>query len=96
MPDKFLVITYEDLSINKYDVLKKIFKHIGCKNDEEIISQIIENTSLEKMRKTSSNPDFFNVGRVNFGENDIDISTIKSAINSCKEGLSLTKIQTPY
>ena len=48
------------------------------------------------MRKTSSNPDFFNIGRVNFGKNDIDLSTIKSAINSCKEGLSLTKIQTPY
>tara|TARA_B100001939_G_scaffold160561_1_gene138594 strand:+ start:268 stop:1116 length:849 start_codon:yes stop_codon:yes gene_type:complete len=96
MPEKFLVITYEDLSINKYDVLKKMFNHIGCQNDEEIISQIIENTSLEKMRVTSSNPDFFNKGRIDFGKNDIDISTIKSAINSCKEVLSLTKIQTPY
>ena len=96
MPEKFLIITFEDLCINKYDVLKKMFIHIGCKYDEKIISQIIENTSIENMRKTSSNPDFYNKGRLNFGENDLDISTIRSVVNLCKEGLSLTKIQTPH
>ena len=96
MPDKFLVITYEDLCANKSKVIKKVFEHIGCKSDQEIVLKIAESSSIERMRKSSSNPDFFNKGRVNFGANDLDISTIKSAINFSKEGLSLTKIQTPY
>ena len=45
------------------------------------------------MRKDSLDPGFFKKGRLNFGENELDKSTIKSAIDLSKEGLALTKIQ---
>ena len=95
IPHKFLIITYEDLCINKKKIIKKIFQHLGCSDDEVIISKIIDETSLEKMRKTSSDPSFFNKGRMNFGEKELDPSTIKSAINFSREGLDLIKFQLP-
>ena len=95
IPHKFLIITYEDLCRDKKKVIKKIFQHLGCGHDEEIISKVIQESSLEKMRKTSSNPNFFNKGRTNFGEKELDPLIIKSAIDFSKEGLDLTKIQIP-
>ena len=95
LPHKFLVITYEDLCINKKKIIKDIFQHLGCSHNEEIVSKVIEESSIEKMRKTSSDPSFFNKGRINFGGNELDLSTIKSAIDLCKEGLALIKINVP-
>ena len=95
IPHKFLIITYEDLCINKKKIIKKIFQHLGCSDDEVIISKIIDETSLEKMRKTSSDPSFFNKGRMNFGEKELDPLTIKSAIDFSREGLDLIKFQLP-
>ena len=92
---KFLLITYEDLCMNKKKVIKKIFQHLGCSCDEEVILKIIEESSLERMRKTSSDPIFFNRGRINFGRKELDSVTIKSAIDFSKEGLDLVKIQVP-
>lgn len=93
MPNKFLVINYESLSKKKKENIREIFSHIGCKYDEKIISKVIEDSSIEKMRKDSLDPGFFKKGRLNFGENELDKSTIKSAIDLSKEGLALTKIQ---
>ena len=95
MPEKFLAINYEDLRVNKKEIIKKIFRHINCSYEEKIITKIAEESSIEKMRKASSDPDFFKMGRMNFGNNELDISLIKSAINFSKEGLSLTKIKLP-
>ena len=95
IPNKFLIITYEDLCMNKKKIIKKIFQHLGCSDDEVIISKIIDETSLEKMRKTSSDPSFFNKGRMNFGEKELDPLTIKSAIDFSREGLDLIKFQLP-
>jgi len=92
---KFLLITYEDLCMNKKKVIKKIFQHLGCSYEEEIISKVIDESSLERMRKTSSDPIFFNKGRINFGDKELDPLTIKSAIDFSKEGLDLVKIQVP-
>lgn len=93
MPNNFLVINYESLSKNKKENIGEIFNHIGCKHDEKIISKVIEDSSIEKMRKDSLDPGFFKKGRLNFGENELDKSTIESAIDLSKEGLALTKIQ---
>jgi len=95
IPSKFLIITYEDLCMNKKKIVKKIFQHLGCSDDEGIISKVIEESSLEKMRKLSSDPSFFNKGRMNFGDKELDPLTIKSAIDFSKEGLDLIKIQLP-
>ncbi len=95
IPSKFLLITYEDLCVNKKKIVKKIFQHLGCSDDEGIVSKVIEESSLEKMRKLSSDPSFFNKGRMNFGEKELDPLTIKSAIDFCKEGLDLINIQLP-
>ena len=95
IPRKFLIITYEDLCMNKKKIIKEIFQHLGCTYDEVIISKIIEETSLEKMRKTSSDPSFFNKGRMNFGDKELDPLTIKSAIDFSREGLDLIKFQLP-
>ena len=95
IPHKFLIITYEDLCMNKKKIIKEIFQHLGCTYDEVIISKIIEETSLEKMRKTSSDPSFFNKGRMNFGDKELDPLTIKSAIDFSREGLDLIKFQLP-
>ena len=95
IPSKFLIITYEDLCMNKKKIVKKIFQHLGCSDDEGTISKVIEESSLEKMRKLSSDPSFFNKGRMNFGDKELDPLTIKSAIDFSKEGLDLIKIQLP-
>ena len=95
IPSKLLIITYEDLCMNKKKIVKKIFQHLGCSDDEGIISKVIEESSLEKMRKLSSDPSFFNKGRMNFGDKELDPLTIKSAIDFSKEGLDLIKIQLP-
>ena len=95
IPNKFLIITYEDLCMDKKRVVKKIFQHLGCDHDGKIISKVIEESSLDKMRKTSPNPNFFNKGRINFGDKELDPLTIKTAIDSSKEGLDLVKIQVP-
>ena len=95
IPSKFLIITYEDLCMNKKKIVKKMFQHLGCSDDEGIISKVIEESSLEKMRKLSSDPSFFNKGRMNFGDKELDPLTIKSAIDFSKEGLDLIKIQLP-
>tara|TARA_B100000242_G_scaffold237909_1_gene177802 strand:+ start:282 stop:1142 length:861 start_codon:yes stop_codon:yes gene_type:complete len=92
---KFLVINYEDLCMNKKETIKKVFQHLGCINNDEIISKVIEDSSLEKMRKTSSDSSFFNKGRINFGGNELDQLTINSAIDLCKEGLAMTRINVP-
>ena len=47
------------------------------------------------MRKTSSDPSFFNKGRMNFGDKELDPLTIKSAIDFSREGLDLIKFQLP-
>ena len=95
IPSKFLLITYEDLCLNKKKIVKEIFQHLGCSDDEGIVSKVTEESSLEKMRKLSSDPSFFNKGRMNFGEKELDPLTIKSAIDFCKEGLDLINIQLP-
>ena len=95
IPSKLLIITYEDLCMNKKKIVKKIFQHLGCSDDEGTISKVIEESSLEKMRKLSSDPSFFNKGRMNFGDKELDPLTIKSAIDFSKEGLDLIKIQLP-
>ena len=95
IPSKFLLITYEDLCMNKKKIVKQIFQYLGCSDDEGIVSKVMEESSLEKMRKLSSDPSFFNKGRINFGEKELDPLTIKSAIDFCKEGLDLINIQLP-
>ncbi len=47
------------------------------------------------MRKTSSDPIFFNKGRINFVRKELDSVTIKSAINFSNESLDLVNIQVP-
>jgi len=79
-PDKIIVITYENLVTNKLQTLESIFTFLGANFDKDTICNIIKNSSLEKMRNNSSNPEFYLKGRCDFGKSVLDIKIIKSAI----------------
>lgn len=49
--NKILVITYEDLCSNTEKVLKKILDFLGCKVEEGVIHQAIQNNTVDHMRK---------------------------------------------
>jgi len=79
-PDKVIVITYENLVTNKLETLESIFTFLGANFDKDTISNIIKNSSLEKMRNNSSNPEFYSKGRYDFGKSVLDKIIIKDAI----------------
>jgi len=95
-PDRCLVITYESLSLNKKDTLIKILKFLDCKYNEEIILDMINNSSLDRMKVSSPNPEFFSKGRVSFGKNELKSETIKSAIKISENCLNLLNIKFNY
>jgi hypothetical protein len=92
-PERNLVITYESLVLNKKDVLVKILKFIDCKYNDEILLDMINNSSIDKMRDSSSRPEFFSKGRVSFGKNELKTKTIKSAIKISKDNLNILNIK---
>ena len=79
--------------LNKKDVLVKILKFIDCKYNDEILLDMINNSSIDKMRDSSSRPEFFSKGRVSFGKNELKTKTIKSAIKISKDNLNILNLK---
>ena len=90
-----LFITYELLCTKKSDVIKKVFNFIGCKYDNPTINSIVENTSLKDFKAKSSYPEFYDKGSLNFGEDFLNLETIKKSIELSKESLDLLNIKIP-
>ncbi|MDC0869573.1 sulfotransferase [Paracoccaceae bacterium] len=95
-PDRCLVVTYEALSLNKKDTIIKILKFLDCKFNEEIVLDMVYNSSIDRMKVLSSSPEFFSKGRVSFGKNELKPETIKSSIKISKDCLNLLDIKFDY
>jgi len=89
------LVSYELLVNRKKESLENIFKFIGCTKDEQVVSGIVSNSSLGKMRDNSSSPIFFSKARMNFGEGVLKPSTIKSSLEISKKAIQLLNIEIP-
>jgi len=78
--ERVMLITYENLITNKLQTLESIFKFLGAKSDKNTLKKIVDSSSLETMRKNSSNPEFYSKGRCDFGQSVLDKKIIKDAI----------------
>jgi len=93
--DDILIIRYEDLCNNKTDLVLKIFTFLGASIDQNIITDIVQNSSLKSMKVNSSNPNFFSKGRINFGYGDLPNNIIKEVLEICEEGMGLLSMKLP-
>jgi len=88
--ERVMLITYENLITNKIQTLKNIFIFLGVDSDKVTLDRIIESSSLESMRKNSSNPEFYLKGRSDFGQSVLDKKIITEAV--LKSGKSFTSL----
>ena len=92
-PERSLIVTYESLVNNKKEILIKMLKFIDCRYNDKIILDMINNSSIDKMRDSSSSPEFFSKGRLSFGKNELKAETIKSLIKMSEDNLNILNIK---
>ena len=92
-PERSLIVTYESLVNNKKEILIKMLKFIDCRYNDKIILDMINNSSIDKMRDSSSSPEFFSKGRLSFGKNELKAETIKSLIRMSEDNLNILNIK---
>ncbi|MGC6454376.1 MAG: sulfotransferase family protein [Candidatus Puniceispirillaceae bacterium] len=61
-----LTVRYEDLVTDKTATTNQILRWLGVGHDAEVVAHLVENSSIDRMRKLSSQPSFFGAGSVNF------------------------------
>ena len=83
-PDRVLLVKYEDLFKNKEQELIRIFSFLGASTKKLILQNIIENSSLEKMKSSSSNPEFYSKIRSNPEKIELTEAVLKKAFDECK------------
>jgi len=79
-----LVIRYEQLVQDTKSNLIKVLEFLGASVDAEIIKNILNKSSLSYMRKNSSNPSFYQKGRISYGVGAIDNMILKELTNLSK------------
>jgi len=88
-PEDVRIITYEDLKLETRKTLESILIFLGLKINKKNIDQVIQLSSLEKMRQNSSNKEFYKTARINWGSNEIPKSTMSNSLYYCSELLNI-------
>jgi len=88
-PNRLMIVRYEDLVNDKFETLEKVFIFLNANSSATLLDDICKKSSLEKHRLASKNPEFYNLGRTNFGAGDLNENTISLAKNKSKDMWSL-------
>ena len=87
--ERSIFVRYEDLIENKHEKLKDLFNFLGASSIDSVINKIVNSSSIEDMRISSRNPDFYAKGRINSGISDLDRKTYNKASEIIKRELEL-------
>ena len=69
--DNTVLVKYENLVAQKKDNVRELLRFLGATENEDILDDMIEKSSIENFRKTSANPKFFRKGSMDFGKDEI-------------------------
>ena len=56
---------------------------------------MMKNSAFDLMKSNSSNLDFFSLGKIRFGQDELDVNTIKAAFKLSADALKLLNIPLP-
>ena len=84
-----MIVKYEDLVCEKKETLSKIFNFLGASSEDKILEKIIHESSLDFMKKNSTNPNFYQRGRINFGKNEISDEIFRYILDKTKTNFDL-------
>ena len=77
-----LIIRYEDLVTEKHSTLVKLFEFLGAKTDDPTINPLINNSSLDEMKRTAKKKGFFRKGSTDMGKGEITDNFRKEIFNT--------------
>jgi len=87
-PNRVLIVRYEDFTKEKEKNLEKILNFLGANSNEIILKKISQESTLEKMRNDSTNPDFYKKARKDFGVSVLNKKIIQKSIDECSESFT--------
>ena len=87
-PNRVLIVRYEDLTKEKELNLEKILYFLGASSNKKVVKKMSQGSTLEKMKKESTNPDFYSKARVDFGMSVLDKKIIQRSIDLCSSSFN--------
>jgi len=87
-PNRVLIVRYEDLTKEKEMNLEKILNFLGASSNKKVVKKMSQGSTLEKMKKESTNPDFYSKARVDFGMSVLDKKIIQRSIDLCSSSFN--------
>ena len=66
--ENIMIVRYEDLLIKKEAMLIEILNFLGASSNKKVVKKMSQGSTLEKMKKESTNPSFYIKARADFGE----------------------------
>jgi hypothetical protein len=85
--ENIILVRYEDLINDKKVNLIRIFEFLGASTDEQVLSAVIEESSLDAMKNTSIRKEFFRSGSTNMGKGVISDAIRKEIADIASVGL---------
>jgi len=86
-PNRVLIVRYEDLNKEKELNLEKILYFLGASSNKKVVKKMSQGSTLEKMRKESTNPSFYSKARADFGADVLNKSVRREIIALTIENL---------
>jgi len=66
--ENIMIVRYEDLLTKKEAILIEILNFLGASSNKKVVKKMSQGSTLEKMKKESTNPSFYIKARADFGE----------------------------
>jgi len=66
--ENVMIVRYEDLLTKKEAILIEILNFLGASSNKKVVKKMSQGSTLEKMKKESTNPSFYIKARADFGE----------------------------
>jgi len=85
--ENIMIVRYEDLLIKKEAMLIEILNFLGASSNKKVVKKMSQGSTLEKMRKESTNPSFYSKARADFGADVLNKSVRREIIALTIENL---------
>ena len=79
LENKVFIVKYEDFISDKYNTCRELFKFLSVDTSGDLLKDIVCKSSIENMRKESTEPSFYRNGSIDFGKsrlNDVTINKV--------------------
>jgi len=81
-PERIMIIRYEDMISNKRVSIERICYFLGLSSDKEIIENILDKSTIDKMKVSAKDETFFKKARTDFGRSSNMSDNIRTQIDN--------------